>query len=76
MSSALKTTLKHLCREERGAATVDWVSLTAGLMVMGLAIVWFVMDEGVDVLAGKIVGGLTSTEVMPIPEMPTFGDGE
>lgn len=76
MLTAVAPELRRFFRCDRGATTVDWVSLTAGLMVIGLAIAWFVLDAGADVLAGKIVGSLASTEVMPIPEAPTFGDGE
>jgi hypothetical protein len=54
--------LRRLRDHESGAVTVDWVALTAGIIVVGLAIVWFIMDEGVDVLAGKIVDGLVEVD--------------
>jgi hypothetical protein len=54
--------LRRLRENESGAVTVDWVALTAGIIVVGLAIVWFIMDEGVDVLAGKIVDGLVAVD--------------
>ena len=54
--------LRRLRENESGAVTVDWVALTAGIIVVGLAIVWYIMDEGVDVLAGKIVTGLEQVD--------------
>jgi hypothetical protein len=58
----LTKTVRRLRENESGAVTVDWVALTAGIIVVGLAIVWFIMDEGVDVLAGKIVDGLVEVD--------------
>jgi Flp pilus assembly pilin Flp len=58
----LTNSLRRLRKNESGAVTVDWVALTAGIIVVGLAIVWFIMDEGVDVLAGKIVDGLVAVD--------------
>jgi Flp pilus assembly pilin Flp len=57
-----KTCLRNFARNESGAVTVDWVALTAGIIVVGLAIVWYIMDNGVDVLAGKIVTGLAAID--------------
>jgi Flp pilus assembly pilin Flp len=54
--------LRRLRDDESGAVTVDWVALTAGIIVVGLAMVWFIMDDGVDVLAGKIVDGLAAVD--------------
>jgi hypothetical protein len=58
----LTSGLRRLRDNESGAVTVDWVALTAGIIVVGLAIVWYIMDEGVDVLAGKIVTGLEQVD--------------
>ncbi len=70
----LKTCLRRFAANESGAVTVDWVALTAGIVVVGLAIVWFIMDQGVDVLAGHIVDNLTSTTLTTMPTPPTIGD--
>lgn len=49
-------------REERGAVTVDWVVLTAG--IVGLAVAAFVLAEnGVLGLGAKILAELTGIGV-------------
>ena len=69
--------LRRVRADECGAVTVDWVALTAGILVVGLAIVWFIMDAGVDVLAGKIVdelSTLTPGVSGAYTDPPTIGD--
>jgi hypothetical protein len=67
--------LRRLRDNESGAVTVDWVALTAGIIVVGLAIVWYIMDEGVDVLAGKIVTGLEQVDPGVTTGSPPVIDG-
>ncbi|MGH6915730.1 MAG: hypothetical protein ACREH3_18735, partial [Geminicoccales bacterium] len=62
-------------KDESGAVTVDWVALTAGIIVVGLAIVWYIMDQGVDVLAGKIVTGLAQVDPGVTTGSPPVIDG-
>jgi Flp pilus assembly pilin Flp len=71
----LTNSLRRLRRNESGAVTVDWVALTAGIIVVGLAIVWYIMDEGVDVLAGKIVTGLEQVDPGVTTGSPPVIDG-
>lgn len=51
-------------REDRGAITVDWVALSAGIIVLGIVVVYSVMgdshtylDEKFDVLNADIANG-------------------
>jgi hypothetical protein len=67
--------LRRLGEDESGAVTVDWVALTAGIIVVGLAIVWYIMDAGVDVLAGKIVTGLEQVDPGVTTGNPPIIDG-
>jgi hypothetical protein len=71
----LTNSLRRLRENESGAVTVDWVALTAGIIVVGLAIVWYIMDEGVDVLAGKIVDGLVLVDPGATTGTPPTIDG-
>ena len=52
-----KTRRRRFPANECGGVPVDWVALTAGIVVVGLAIVWYMLDNGGAVLAGKIVAG-------------------
>jgi len=67
--------LRRFRKDEVGAVTVDWVALTAGIIVVGLAIVWYIMDEGVDVLAGKVVTGLQAVDPGVTTGSPPTVDG-
>jgi Flp pilus assembly pilin Flp len=72
----LKNCLRRFAANESGAVTVDWVALTAGIIVVGLAIVWYIMDQGVDVLAGKIVTGLVAVDPGITTSNPPLIDGQ
>lgn len=41
---------EFLFRDQRGAVTVDWVALTAGIMILGIAVVYAVMNDSADYL--------------------------
>jgi Flp pilus assembly pilin Flp len=71
----LNNCLRRFAANESGAVTVDWVALTAGIIVVGLAIVWYIMDQGVDVLAGKIVTGLAAIDPGTTTGNPPVIDG-
>jgi Flp pilus assembly pilin Flp len=71
----LTNSLRRLRKNESGAVTVDWVALTAGIIVVGLGIVWYIMGEGVDVLAGKIVEGLVEIDPTTTTGTPPVIDG-
>ncbi len=46
--------LRAFLEEECGAVTVDWVALTAGIMLLGIATVYTVLEEGVSPTVGGI----------------------
>ena len=64
----LNTCLRRFADNESGAVTVDWVALTAGVIVVGLAIVYYIMGDGVEGLADKIVLGLQAVD----PTAPSY----
>lgn len=41
-------------RDEDGAVTIDWVALTAGILLLGIAVVWAIFRDGVEPLVGTI----------------------
>ena len=41
-------------RSERGAATLDWVAMTAGILVLGLALVYALFSGGVSSISRSI----------------------
>ena len=51
---------KKFLKDEAGAVTIDWVALTAGILLLGIAIVTFIFSNGVDPLVGQINDKLKS----------------
>ena len=57
--NSLKNKLRNFVRVEDGLVTVEWVALTAGMVVAAIAIGFIVMNNTYNE-ASKIGGGITS----------------
>ena len=70
------TKVYEFIRDEDGAVTIDWVALTAGILLLGIAVVYAIFNEGVDgavdditaELSGAVDGTITGSA-------PTINDG-
>ena len=64
---SFSTTLSRFARDKSGAVTVDWVALTAAIVVIGIALVYAIFGDdtsGFNGIAAQITteaSGLTST---------------
>ena len=47
-------------RDEDGAVTIDWVALTAGILLLGIATVYAIFREGVNPLIDEINSNLAT----------------
>ena len=47
-------------RDESGAVTIDWVALTAGILLLGITLVYAIFNNGVGSLASNINSNLTA----------------
>jgi len=47
-------------RDEDGAVTIDWVALTAGILLLGIAVVWAIFRNGVEPLVSTIEANLST----------------
>ncbi len=47
---------------EKGAVTIDWVALTAGILLLGLMVVFAVFNNGVAAAVSDVNGVLTGYE--------------
>ncbi len=68
--------LRKFMGDETGAVTIDWVALTAGILLLGIAVVYGIFEGGVSQLATSINSNL-STAVNPpagIEEAPSATD--
>jgi len=53
------TMFTKFLRDEAGAVTIDWVALTAGILLLGIAVVYGIFNNGVDTLMGSINSNLS-----------------
>lgn len=45
-------------RDDAGAVTIDWVALTAGILLLGIAVVYGIFNGGVGALVTQINSNL------------------
>jgi len=51
--------------DDAGAVTIDWVALTAGILLLGIMVVYAIFNDGVQSLTGNINStGNTSTSTI------------
>ena len=50
----------NFLRDESGAVTIDWVALTAGILLLGITLVYAIFNNGVGSLASNINSNLTA----------------
>ena len=63
--------------DDTGAVTIDWVALTAGILLLGIMVVYAIFNNGVSVLVGKINATLqTITTDVSVGSVPTAADFE
>lgn len=72
--------LNKFWKDDAGAVTIDWVALTAGILLLGIAVVYGIFNTGVSTLATSINENLSSAvdvEVGASPNQDSFsGTGE
>ena len=61
-------------RDDRGAITVDWVALTAGILLLGIAVVYTLFETGVAGAAGEVAADLEGTSAI-MDQVHTSGSG-
>lgn len=48
------TKFAEFIRDDAGAVTIDWVALTAGILLLGIAVVYGLFDGGVTTLTESV----------------------
>jgi hypothetical protein len=54
--------------DDAGAVTIDWVALTAGILLLGIMVVYAIFNNGVSKLVVKVnstLSGVTTDIVLP-----------
>jgi hypothetical protein len=49
-----------LLKDDTGAVTIDWVALTAGILLLGIMVVYAIFNNGVSPLVGNINAALSN----------------
>jgi hypothetical protein len=57
---------------DAGAVTIDWVALTAGILLLGIMVVYAIFNDGVQSLTGNINSTLSSVSTDISVESLTF----
>jgi len=55
--------VRSLRDDEAGAVTIDWVGLTAGLLLLGIMVVHSIFNNGVSTLVSKVNSSLVARDV-------------
>ncbi|MEL6218248.1 MAG: hypothetical protein AAFR79_07245 [Pseudomonadota bacterium] len=66
------TALKRFALDDDGAVTIDWVALTASLLVLGIAVVYFIYENGVPGALDSINGELSRIQAQSPPSAPSW----
>ncbi len=57
------TNFYHFLNDDAGAVTIDWVALTAGILLLGIAIVYVIFQNGVAPLVTDINSTLSGAAI-------------
>ncbi|MEM7509002.1 MAG: pilus assembly protein [Pseudomonadota bacterium] len=70
------TNLKTFIHDEAGAVTIDWVAMTAGMLLLGIALVFGIFNNGVDPLTGSMVDTMENAALSSdLGEAPDLNPG-
>ena len=71
------TTFTKFLSDDAGAVTIDWVALTAGILLLGIMVVYAIFNNGVSSLVSNVNSTLsgitTAVDVGAVPDASTFG---
>ena len=67
------TKLAQFLNDDAGAVTIDWVALTAGILLLGIMVVYAIFNNGVASLVSNVNSTLsgiaTDIDVGPAPDL-------
>ena len=69
------TKLHHFLSDDAGAVTIDWVALTAGILLLGIMVVYAIFNSGVNSLVSNINSTLKNVSSSVTLSTVTIGSG-
>ena len=74
-----KPAVSRFLSDDTGAVTIDWVGLTAGILLLGITLVYSIFNNGVASLSTTINSNLTeagtNVNTGAAPSQEAFADG-
>ena len=64
------TMFTKFLRDEDGAITIDWVALTAGILLLGIAVVYAIFNQGVQPLINSVNSNLATAVSVNVGTAP------
>lgn len=75
--ASLREVFFRFASDERGAAAIDWVALTAGILMIGVTLVYSIFNNGVGSAVSTINASLQdaqfNVDTGAVPDQDTFG---
>lgn len=68
------TLLRNFVRNDSGAVTIDWVALTAGLLLLGIMVVYAIFNGGVGDLVESINSELGTSIAADLGTAPALNN--
>ena len=68
------TGFRKFLSDDAGAVTIDWIALTAGVLVVGIIVVYAIYNDGVSSLADNVNGMLSNLSSETTLGTVTTGD--
>lgn len=65
--------VKQFLKSESGAVTIDWVALAAGILLLGIAVVYAIFGNGVAPMINGISTELQRPGSIPVGPVPSLG---
>ena len=66
------TKFTKFLNDDAGAVTIDWVALTAGILLLGIMVVYAIFNNGVQSLVSNVNSTLNTVSVNPTIPTLTF----
>lgn len=67
--------VRKFLKDESGAVTIDWVAITAGVLLLGIALVYGIFNNGVSSTATSINANLSGVALAAVGSAPQLNGG-
>ena len=65
------TKFTRFLNDDRGAITIDWVALAAGILLLGVSVVYAIFNKGVQPLINSVNSNLSTAVLVNVGTAPS-----